>query len=165
MSNKIKLKKIGVAWGERLQSLEECVNDILIFIYLLEKCDDNFSNWFPTGFKKMNKPEDRLHNNFEEIKNLLCKSCALSEYPQFYYSTKFWNGSNNLGDALSLSFSLGGDAKLGHNNVILQLPYSGALSEKYDNEKTRTNLLALFIEFWDPDKIMVENKWQRLQGL
>ncbi|MUP45223.1 hypothetical protein E0K83_05630 [Gramella sp. BOM4] len=110
----------------------------------------------------MNKPEDKLHMNFEEIKNLLCKSCSLSDYPEFYYRIKFWNGSDNSGESLSLKLSLGGDAKIGHNNVILQLPYSGPLSEKYDNEKTRTDLLDLFIEFWDPEKIMIENKWQRL---
>ncbi|WP_417363899.1 Imm52 family immunity protein [Galbibacter sp.] len=155
-----KRQKIIVAWHYRKLTLKECTESFIIFIERLKLFDLRLYNWYEGANSKTEAIKNKAVFEYGYMKNRFCKNCNDDDYPEFTFDIGFWNGALKDEEAMSISASLGGEAKFGNNNCILSLPSQGEIFEYYQVQTNYNRLVELFIDHWKPEKIMGDDgKW------
>ncbi len=147
------ITKITVIWINRKQTLKESTEDLIIFLERLKRFDSRLGVWYERAYSRKEGVKNKFCFKYEYVKKQLCKKCKENEYPpEFTFLTGFWNGGATDLLSYGISFSLGGDGKIGANNCVLTFPYEGEIYEHYRIKENWENLLELFIDYWNPDK-------------
>jgi len=144
--------QINVIWKGRKQTLKECAETFLIFLERLKLNNPIFNIWYETGYSREEGMKNSISYELDYIKNKLCTQCNDSDYPEFDFDIRFWNGGKTDSTSFGISASLGGDGKVGNSICNLTFPYEGEIYEYYRNRENWEKLLELFIDHWQPDQ-------------
>ncbi|WP_378180896.1 hypothetical protein [Aquimarina sp. SS2-1] len=147
------IPSISVIWTNRLQTIKESTEDLIIFLKRLKRFDNRLGVWYERANNRKEGMKNRVVLDYDYIKKSLCKKCEDGDYPpEFTFLTGFWNGAQTDPLSYGIRFSLGGDAKIGTNNCVLTFPYEGEIYESYCVRENWEKLMELFIDHWQPEQ-------------
>ncbi|MCL5245502.1 hypothetical protein M4I21_06760 [Cellulophaga sp. 20_2_10] len=160
----ILIEDIGVSWYNRRETLKECTESFIIFMERLKLLDSRFDIWYKKGWSKKEALEQKIPLEYDAIKNEICKTCKDDEYPEHSFRIALWNGAKKDSEAFGIRASLGREeTNFGNNNCSLSFPYEGEIYEHYLIKENKEKLKELFIDHWQPEKIMGDDgKWINL---
>ncbi|WKB83060.1 hypothetical protein QYR09_08445 [Cellulophaga lytica] len=158
------IEDIGVSWYNRRETLKECTESFIIFMERLKLLDSRFDIWYKKGWSKKEALEQKIPLEYDAIKNEICKTCKDDEYPEHSFRIALWNGAKKDSEAFGIRASLGREeTNFGNNNCSLSFPYEGEIYEHYLIKENKEKLKELFIDHWQPEKIMGDDgKWINL---
>lgn len=160
----ILIEDIGVSWYNRRETLKECTESFIIFMERLKLLDSRFDIWYKKGWSKKEALEQKIPLEYDAIKNEICRTCKDDEYPEHSFRIALWNGAKKDSEAFGIRASLGREeTNFGNNNCSLSFPYEGEIYEYYLIKENKEKLKELFIDHWQPEKIMGDDgKWINL---
>ncbi|MDO6852215.1 hypothetical protein Q4599_01380 [Cellulophaga lytica] len=160
----ILIEDIGVSWYNRRETLKECTESFIIFMERLKLLDSRFDIWYKKGWSKKEALEQKIPLEYDAIKNEICRTCKDDEYPEHSFRIALWNGAKKDSEAFGIRASLGSsETEKWNNNCSLSFPYEGEIYEYYLIKENKEKLKELFIDHWQPEKIMGDDgKWINL---
>lgn len=155
------IEDIVVSWYNRQKTLQECTESFIVFLERLKMFDSRFEIWYQKGGNRKDAIKNIFVPEYENIRKLFCDKCNDDEYPKLSYHISLWNGGRIDSESFGISASLGSsETSKWNNNCSLSFPYEGDIYEYYRIKKNKEKLKEIFIDHWNPEKIMGDDgKW------
>lgn len=148
---------VGVYWGPRAESLDECAYRVARLVTALAALDPVLSGWRDGGRSKRDALAQPLVTNkhTDLVQRLLAGRNRRPDNNEviepYGYAAHWWNGgSDDNRPPAKLSIRIAGTSAIGLNNVTLELPHQESAPYLYRAE-TAHRILQALLDIFDPD--------------
>ena len=152
-----KIDSISAIWYSDDKALiENCTDRVLKFLILLKDHNNHlFGAWYEKANTKKEALENKVELNPAYIKDALHKKWD-KKFDDIGSHISFWTGNTDEDNSSEISFKVGGYGRksFNKNSCVLSLP----INQNYEDKNQCTELVELFINYWNPDKILVNGE-------
>ncbi len=154
---------LGIYWGGRRESDEECSQRMRQFLASLMECDSCFTRWFRKGksreaalMHEISLEPAKIQRLFLDGMNHVLDS-GMDGKLGFHIG--LWNGGEDK-DSVELSVSCGCYSLFSSvNSCVINLPYSGPVAERILDTPILVEVMKCAVLAWDPDWGVVASRF------
>jgi hypothetical protein len=144
---------IGVYWGPRRESIDQCADRFLDCLDRLSRFSDVYASWYEQGKSRRDalerpiKPDDKTHVLRLLERGRHRRDTDNSIIEQLGFTKVIWNGGTDE-RAVTLTLGCGGYSRKVPNTCLLDLPNE---LRELDSKERLSEILRALVEAWEPD--------------
>ena len=148
---------LGAYWGSRAETLADVASKALETLAELRQTDEQFLNYYTTGYSRKKALKKEVPLELEYIKRLCLSMVRKGElrtngFAKMGFLFGVWTGQKE-GESSVVQFTIGHQFTTPHlsNVCVISLPYEGAAAERLLQKEVSKRILAILAKIWNPD--------------
>lgn len=152
-----RFNSISAIWKSDKKSVEECSKSVCDFLLLLKNHNENlFGKWYEKSRSKKKALENQIEIEQDHFYEALKKNWD-KKFTDLGARISYWTGHKDEDQAGEISFNIGayGEKSFNKNSCVITLPEK---YNYYEHEENKEALMKLMLDYWKPDKVLINGE-------